>query len=96
MVNHVDYTKFTIFISCLFPYYVILNNPVTGLIIIIDLIFKIYGSPFLCMKHERIISTHSLFHGIYSSFLDGNLPFYLAILYAGNCQNYLLTSWWHF
>ena len=49
MANHVVSTKFTIGTAHLLSYYDILGHPVTGLIIVMDLIFKFYLFTFTSM-----------------------------------------------
>ena len=91
LVKNVVSTKYVVDISRLSSYCIILNHPVTWLIILTSLIFKI--SSFLCIHITQvpIISTNSLFHGISSASLAGNLPFfYLIVLYVDKCHNWLL------
>ena len=81
LVNHIVSTKSAIDIDILPSYCVILNHPVTVLIIVTDLIFKFYFFTVLPIPWGHIISTQSLFHGISSASLTGYLPyFYLTIL----------------
>ena len=60
---------------------------------VIDLRFKSYLFPFLLMTQGPIRYKHSLFHGISSASLAGNLPyFYLTVLYVGKYHILKLPS----
>ena len=72
--NHVVSTKFTIDITRLSSYCVILNNPVTGYIMVTYLRFKFSFYPFLCMEWISIRYTQSWFRGVSSASLGDNLP----------------------
>ena len=75
--SHVVSTKFVIYIALLSSYCVISNHPVTGSILVTAFIFIFYFCPFLCMVWRPIISTQSLFRGISSASLAGNLPYFI-------------------
>ena len=75
--SHVVSTKFVIYIALLSSYCVISNHPVTGSILVTAFIFIFYFCLFLCMAWGPIISTQSLFRGISSASLAGNLPYFI-------------------
>ena len=86
MVNRIVSTKFKIVIAHLSLYSVILHHPVTGSIIVTYLSFK---KIFLFMKYLPIKYSRSVFQGVSSASLAGNLSFfYLMILYVGKYHNY--------
>ena len=74
---HILSSKFVIDIALLSLYYVISNHPVTGSIIIPNFRCKFYFCIFLPIIWDNIRSTNSLFHGISSANLAGNLPYFL-------------------
>ena len=75
--SHVVSTKLSIDIALLSFYCVNSDHPVTGSIMITDFRFRFYFCLFLCIKWYQIISTNSLFHGIFSDYLTGNLPYFI-------------------
>ena len=77
LVNHVVYTKFDIVIALLLSYCVILDHPVTGSIMVMAFRFKFYFCPFIIMTYGPMIYTHILLHGISSSSLASNLPYFV-------------------
>ena len=88
LYRHVVSTKFAIDISLLLSYCAISNHTVTGSIIVTAFICKFSFLPFLLMTEGTIRSTHMLFHGIFSSNLSSNLPyFYLIFVYVRKCHN---------
>ena len=70
-------SKFMIDIALLSWYFDISNHPVTWYITVTDFWYKFSFCPLLHTTWVPIISTHSLFHGIYSCFLAGNLPYFI-------------------
>ena len=73
LVKNVVSTKYVVDISRLSSYRIILNHPVTWLIILTSLIFKISFFPFLFMTWEHIRYTQSLSYGVYLDYLADNL-----------------------
>ena len=69
-------TKLVIEIAILSLYCVTSKHPVTGFIIVTDFGLIFYLCTFLCMTQGPIISTHSLFHGIYSALIACILPYF--------------------
>ena len=49
-----------------------------GSFIVMSFKFRFYIFRFLCITYKPIRYTQSLFHGIYSSFLSGNLPYFIS------------------
>ena len=75
--SHVISTKWVISIAVLLLYCVTSNHPVTGSIMVTAFIFVFSFCLFLFIKWDLIRSTNSLFHGIFSGYLTGNLPYYI-------------------
>ena len=87
LVNPVISTKFSVDITLLSSYCVILDHPVTEFIIVTDFIFKFYLITSLIIMYIPIVYTQSLFHDIFSDPLASNLPYLiLDILYVGKCH----------
>ena len=76
--SHVVSTNFSIDIDILSLYCAISNHPVTGLIIAMN--FRCRLMTWAPMRY-----TQSLFHGIYSDSLAGNLPYFLFDCFL-HCQ----------
>ena len=75
--SHVVSTKFAIVITLLSSYRTTSNHPVTVLISVTAFKLKLSFLPFRHITLGTIISTQSLFHGISSASLAGNLPYFL-------------------
>ena len=91
--SYVVSTNFAVVIALLSSYLKTSNHPVTGFIIVTAFRCKFSFLSLLSMNWGPVRSTQSLFRGISSANLAGNLLlFYLIVLYVGKCHNYLLTS----
>ena len=75
--SHEVSTKFAIVIAPLSSYRTTSNHPVVVLISVTAFKLKFSLLPFHHITLGTIISTQSLFHGISSASLDGNLPYSL-------------------
>ena len=92
--SHVVSTKFAIDITLLSLYWVTSNHPVIGSIIVTDFKFRFYFCLFLHITQGPIVSTQSLFHGIYSASLSGNLSYFIFYPFLHWQVSKLVTSFW--
>ena len=92
LVNHLVPTQFWVDIAILLSYCVVLDHSVAGSIMVTSFKVKFCFFPVLLITQVSIISIHSLFYGVSSDSLAGNLTYFIFDCFVCCQVSPLVTS----